>query len=280
MDREDPKNWEVLNFKKLHEPFLAGDIEWRVQSAGVTSDKTWAKVLAYVQARAIFERLDEVCGSANWQLEVKQIDGGFLAGIGIRHYGEWIWKWDGAQNTDIESLKGGISGAVKRAGVPWGIGRYLYNLRVAYADITPNGEYYQSKDKKGKYDAFKWNPPKLPVWALPEVIKGAEKLSEPSLEGNVIEAEHEDVPPEVTEDMPFGDQDKIDPPDSKGDIETKDIKRIFAKLHALDVSDTMAQHEVVSEILGFNITLPSMNFLSVAQGDKVITELINREKAK
>ncbi len=88
------------------------------------------------------------------------------------------------------------------------------------------------------------------------------------------------VPEEETETVAFGSQDMVDPPDSKGEIETKDIKRIFAKLHGLRVSDTLAQHEVVSEILGFNATLPSMNYLSVAQGDKVVTELMRREKAQ
>ncbi|KKL17461.1 hypothetical protein LCGC14_2485360, partial [marine sediment metagenome] len=83
-----------------------------------------------------------------------------------------------------------------------------------------------------------------------------------------------------TETVAFGSQDMVDPPDSKGEIETKDIKRIFAKLHGLGVSDTLAQHEVVSEILGFNSTLPSMNYLSVAQGDKVVTALMRREKAQ
>ena len=88
------------------------------------------------------------------------------------------------------------------------------------------------------------------------------------------------VPEEETETVAFGSQDMVDPPDSKGEIETKDLKRIFAKLHGLGVSDTLAQREVVSEILGFNATLPSMNYLSVAQGDKVVTELMRREKAQ
>ena len=97
---------------------------------------------------------------------------------------------------------------------------------------------------------------------------------------SVQEAEFEDIPEEETETVAFGSQDMVDPPDSKGEIETKDLKRIFAKLHGLGVSDTLAQREVVSEILGFNATLPSMNYLSVAQGDKVVTELMRREKAQ
>ena len=39
----------------------------------------------------------------------------------------WITKADGAGDTDIEGEKGGISDALKRAAVVWGIGRYLYH---------------------------------------------------------------------------------------------------------------------------------------------------------
>lgn len=72
-----------------------------------------------------------------------------------------------------------------------------------------------------------------------------------------------------------------DAPTEKPDnpIEPKDIKRIYAKLHGLEISDDMEQHVVASEICGFTTTLESMNFLSVAQGDKVISELIKREAA-
>lgn len=165
MDKENPDNWKPIDFKALHDPFPAEDIEWRVQSCGEKNKKPWAIVLAYVTSRAIQERLDEICKPENWQLEIKQIDGGYMAGIGIKHDGEWVWKWDGAQKTDIEPLKGGISGAVKRAAVHWGIGRYLYALKATFADVTDRGDY-KGKTKEGTH--FKWNPPKLPVWALPE----------------------------------------------------------------------------------------------------------------
>lgn len=165
IDKEDSRNWKPINFKALHNPFPAEDIEWRVQSCGEKDKKPWAIVLAYVTSRAIQERLDEICRPENWQLEIKPIEGGYMAGIGIRHDGAWVWKWDGAQKTDIEPLKGGISGAVKRAAVHWGIGRYLYSLKATFADITDRGDY-KGKTKEGTH--FKWNPPKLPIWALPE----------------------------------------------------------------------------------------------------------------
>ena len=62
--------------KPLNEPFKNEDIEWRIQSSGEKNGKPWAKVLAYVQARAIQERLDSVFGVLGWQLryEIKHFD--------------------------------------------------------------------------------------------------------------------------------------------------------------------------------------------------------------
>ena len=54
-----------MDLSKLKEPFSENDIEWRVQQSGETNGRIWAKVLAYVTARAIENRLDEVCGPEN-----------------------------------------------------------------------------------------------------------------------------------------------------------------------------------------------------------------------
>lgn len=163
-----------MKLGELKVPFPAEDIDWRVQSAGTTNGKVWAKCLAYMDSRAVYDRLDDVCGPEGWQSKIEHTEGGFIASIGIRVGDEWVWKSDGAQTTDIEAVKGGISGAFKRAATHWGIGRYLYNLKVSYADVQANGVNYQRKDSKGKYEAFKWNPPKLPKWALPEGHTNAE----------------------------------------------------------------------------------------------------------
>jgi hypothetical protein len=157
-----------MNLNKLKEPFHEEDIEWRVQSSGVTNNKPWAIVVPYVTARAIMDRLDKVCGQANWQNDLIGIDGGIICRIGIKIESEWVWKADGAQNTNIEPVKGGISGALKRAGVPWDIGRYLYSLDTPqYAIISDKGKHKSKIDNKW----LKWDAPKLPSWALPETKK-------------------------------------------------------------------------------------------------------------
>lgn len=159
----------MIDFAKLREPFPAEDIEWRIAQKGKTNDgKPWAKVLAYVTNRAIMQRLDDVCGPENWRNEFQHIQGAFLCGLSVKVSGEWITKWDGAQESQIEATKGGISGAMKRAAVQWGIGRYLYNLEEGWAVISANGKTYVPEDKKNGVPAFKWSPPALPEWALPK----------------------------------------------------------------------------------------------------------------
>lgn len=159
----------MIDLNKLTAPFPATDIEWRLARSGKNDRGIWAMCLAYITNRAIMERLDEVCGTENWQNAFQPLPGGNLCGIALRIGDEWIWKWDGAENTDIEAVKGGLSGAMKRAGVQWGIGRYLYDLTEGWAVIHEGGRFQGTvKDKSGRVtDYFKWDPPELPAWALP-----------------------------------------------------------------------------------------------------------------
>ena len=157
-----------IDFHALAAPFPAADITWRVQACGMGNKGPWARVLAYVTARAIQGRLDHVCGPANWcNTFDKAPDGGVLCGLSLNVGGSWVTKWDGAERTQVEAVKGGLSGAMKRAAVQWGIGRYLYRLPTGWAVIIPEGQYFQPASHKGGTPAFSWNPPALPAWALP-----------------------------------------------------------------------------------------------------------------
>lgn len=84
--------------------------------------------LAYVDARDVMKRLDDVMGSENWSDTYVPVDGGFICELSLRINGEWIKKSNGANNTKVEPIKGGLSGALKRAAVNFGIGRYLYYM--------------------------------------------------------------------------------------------------------------------------------------------------------
>ncbi len=179
---------ETINLDDLKKPFAPDDIEWRIAESGKKKNgEIWAKCLAYLTNRAIMNRLDEVVGPAGWSNEFKTgPGGGILCGISLRlEYPvmvpmaggvdqqrgmglcEWVTKWDGADNTHIEAVKGGLSDSMKRAAVQWGIGRYLYDLEPGWAAIHPQGEHYSRLpvDKGG--ESYRWDHPTLPVWAVP-----------------------------------------------------------------------------------------------------------------
>lgn len=172
-----------MNLEDLKAPFPASDIEWRIGRAGKKNGGIWAMALAYVTNRAIQDRLDDVCGPENWKNEFwKGPDGGVVCEIAIRVHkpDDWVSKQDGADNTEIEPVKGGLSGSMKRAAVQWGIGRYLYNLDEGWADVGPDGAHYGRlpKDKGG--DSFRWDPPQLPAWALPASNKASQEAEDDS----------------------------------------------------------------------------------------------------
>lgn len=157
-----------MSFKEIHEkllePFDPADVEWRAGSFSEKSNKAMA--LAYITARAVMNRLDEVVGPENWQDSYEAISGadgdrGYICTIYIKIGDEWVSKSDGANESTFESVKGGLSDSFKRAGIKWGIGRYLYKLGVSWVPA----------EKKGRYVNLK-KTPKLPQWALPAGYKG------------------------------------------------------------------------------------------------------------
>ena len=134
-----------MNLKEqLERPFLEDELEFRV--GATNSDKTKGLALAYIQARAIQNRLDEVVGIENWRVSYKEINGGFLAKLELKINNEWIAKEDGANITDYEAIKGGISSAFKRAASVWGIGRYLYEIESQWLPIEQKGKAYIFKE--------------------------------------------------------------------------------------------------------------------------------------
>lgn len=128
--------------KELKAPFQVDRIEFKV--GATNQEKTMGLALAYVEARAIQERLDEVIGFTNWKTSYNEVQGGFVCSLSLRIGGEWIEKEDGAQTTEYESVKGGISSAFKRvASSGWGIGRYLYEVESQWYPIRKRGKSYE-----------------------------------------------------------------------------------------------------------------------------------------
>ena len=133
--------------EELARPFAPEDLEWRIQVT--TKDKTSGLAIPYVTNRAIQDRLDEVVGPENWYNDYKPWHGNGkkdaqICGISIYFEGKgFITKWDGAEDSDIEPIKGGLSDSMKRSAVQWGIGRVLYKMtKPLWVKIEQKGSSY------------------------------------------------------------------------------------------------------------------------------------------
>jgi len=126
-------------FDELCRPFAAEEIEWRIGSTN--ADKTKGMALAYMDARAVMDRFDAVCGPDGWQNNYTMAGAVAICNIGVLMPGNsWIWKADGAGATDVEGEKGMLSDALKRAAVRWGVGRYLYEMDSPWVAIVQRGK--------------------------------------------------------------------------------------------------------------------------------------------
>ena len=132
-----------MNLSDLHKPFPANEIEWRVGSTN--ADKTRGLALAYLTARHVMERLDEVCGAENWQDRYEFHGTRTVCYLSIKIGDQWVTKADGAGDSDVEAEKGAISDALKRAAVKWGIGRYLYSLASPWVEVEAFGRSVRIK---------------------------------------------------------------------------------------------------------------------------------------
>jgi hypothetical protein len=149
-----------MNLADLKKPFPPDRISWRVGST--TKDKTKGMALAYIDARDVQDRLDAVCGPENWQNRFPHANGKTVCEIGLwlqrGNEWEWIWKADGAGDSDVEAEKGALSDAFKRAAVKWGVGRYLYDLDSPWVELETyekNGQTFVKGIKQAEYAKLK-----------------------------------------------------------------------------------------------------------------------------
>lgn len=158
-------------FDALGKPFESDSIKWRIQY--MTKEKTKGFAVPYADSRAIADRLDEVVGQLNWQdsytawhnisetdkNNVTTITASQLCTISIyyKEMNAWISKTDGASNSDIEPVKGGLSDAFKRAATKWNIGRYLYKFDGKWVEIEERGKSYAIKETEKDKLAMYYN---------------------------------------------------------------------------------------------------------------------------
>jgi hypothetical protein len=153
----------------LSAPFPRKDVEFRIGRVSQKNRK--ACVLAYITARAIMERLDSVFGLESWKDEYEVLQTGVKCRLSVKIGKDWVTKEDVASFTNIEALKGAFSDSLKRAGVKFGIGRYLYDLPEYWVEIAAERPqnallpvHYHSSEGITGY----WTEPQLPEWALPD----------------------------------------------------------------------------------------------------------------
>lgn len=148
----------MTDFAALSAPFPPDSVSWRVGTSNKkkrqkeTGDNfakaTKGIALAYIDARDVMERLDDVCGPGGWQCKYSHANGKTVCDIGVKVGDEWVWKADGAGDSDIEAEKGALSDAFKRAAVRWGIGRYLYAVSSPWCDLDEREQITEADRRK------------------------------------------------------------------------------------------------------------------------------------
>ena len=129
--------------------------KWRVQS----TNQYGCTCVAYIDARDVQDLLDDVCGQGGWQVKYEEHKGNLFASIGIFDTDSmgWIWKSDCGTESQVEKQKGEASDAFKRAAVMWGVGRFLYSLKIIKIKevIEDKGKYFPAEKGKRIWDINK-----------------------------------------------------------------------------------------------------------------------------
>ena len=132
--------------KKLKAYFPEEDIQWRITAT--TQDKTKGLAVPYLDTRAIQRRLDDTLGIDGWKVSYRVIENGFICSLSLKLNDQWITKEDGANMTDYEQIKGGISTSFKRAASSaFGIGRYIYDIPLTWIKVKKQGNSYVPDEK-------------------------------------------------------------------------------------------------------------------------------------
>ena len=119
---------------KLNVATPKDEIKYRPGSTFNWSEKKFARMLAYVDARYIQDKLDSIVGVGNWSNSFYRDEKGILfCTITIRYIREdgtcvSIDKTDCGTESNVEQQKGEVSDAFKRCAVHYGLARDLYNL--------------------------------------------------------------------------------------------------------------------------------------------------------
>ena len=148
----------------LAAPFDVSEIKFR--PGPKSRDGKSALALAYIDARNVMDRLDEVMGVDNWGTRYTVVDQPSKAvecQLTLHFDDRWVTKSDvgfpndgkDADNNSSAHLKAAYSDALKRAAVQFGIGRFLYSLELErdYMPINEFGRFTETPRIKGSSPA-------------------------------------------------------------------------------------------------------------------------------
>lgn len=126
----------------------ADEVEVRIQSDKPDNNGN-KKYLLYMDARAARRLLNERFGIYGWQLLYEHVNGQLFAKLGIKdpESGQWVWKMETGSESNIESEKGQVSDALKRAVVTLG-----WDELYSSPDIRFNGYSTGNRVQTIEYD--------------------------------------------------------------------------------------------------------------------------------
>ena len=122
-----------MDIKKLSEPLRIDQIDFRVQSINKGG---YATILAYKDARADMQRLDEVFTPLGWKREHVRDNKNCIVSVYDSDHKHWVSKEDTGSESNADAQKGLASDSFKRACFNWGIGRELYDYPVIQVKLN------------------------------------------------------------------------------------------------------------------------------------------------
>lgn len=150
---------QILFQTALANPFPASAIKWKPQ----TVKGNRALAVAYLDARLVMDRLDQVVGVEGWRDEYEVLpDGSVICRLSVHTpFGLSQTKCDVGSPSEQpdagDRLKAAFSDALKRAAVKFGIGRYLYRIPMQWLDYDPLKKRFTET-------------PRLPDFAKPKTV--------------------------------------------------------------------------------------------------------------
>lgn len=200
MDRDVPR--AIL--RKLAAPFPVGKVRWKPGQTKGEAQGT-AKALAFIDSRDVENRLDDVLG-LNWSCHYSELRGGKIIVCRIDIVlpdGRVVSRENGSDDSDIEPEKGALSGALRRAGTMFGIGRYLYGF--PRPTVQMNGKYIANDAPLRAEEKKVWD-----AWIKAEEQRKAKEAGakqppaptteKPPSQPNVVAAQQHDTVPVASAD--------------------------------------------------------------------------------